>query len=218
MVRPAPEMKLPRWYPILDTNALQRLNCDVLTAVEGLLEGGARIIQLRHKGTWTALLLRDARQAAAMCAQADALLVINDRADIAALSDAALHVGQEDLPPEDARNVIGTARVLGLSTHNESQLKAGDGEPVDYLALGPIFGTTNKENPDPVVGLEELTRLRAFTSKPLVAIGGITRESAATVLAAGADSVAVIGDACPRDGAKASWRLRAEEWVTATHG
>jgi thiamine-phosphate pyrophosphorylase len=211
-------MKLPRWYPILDTNALQRLPCELLSAMEGLLEGGARIIQLRHKGSWTALLLRDARQAAAMCRSANALLVVNDRADIAALSDAALHIGQDDLPPEDARSVIGTARVLGLSTHNEKQLKAGDEEPVDYLALGPIFGTSNKDNPDPVVGLEELARLTRFTAKPLVAIGGITRQSAAAVLAAGADSVAVIGDICPPDGAKASWRLRAEEWVIATDG
>ena len=105
---------------------------------------------------------------------------------------AALHIGQEDLTPKDARRVLGADLILGYSTHNQAQLMQADTEPVDYLALGPIFGTASKTNPDPIVGLDELTRLRPLTNKPLVAIGGITIEQAISVLEAGADSVAII--------------------------
>ena len=103
--------------------------------------------------------------------------------------------------------------VIGFSTHNETQLRAAEDEPVDYVALGPIFGTATKENPDPVVGLEELRRLRPLTKRPLVAIGGITRENAKAVLDAGADSVAVIGDLFPESG---RLRDRVAEWLTLT--
>lgn len=132
---------------------------------------------------------------------------MNDRADVAKLLDAALHLGQDDLPPSAARRIVGERGAIGFSTHNEAQLRAGDREPVDYLAIGPIFGTSSKENPDPVVGLDELRRLRAFTEKPLVAIGGITRANALSVFEAGADSVAVIGDLYPDP------RTQAEEWL-----
>jgi thiamine-phosphate pyrophosphorylase len=101
--------------------------------------------------------------------------------------------------------------MLGFSTHNEAQLRAAASEPVDYLALGPIFGTSTKLNPDPVVGVDELRRLRALTTRPLVAIGGITRANALSVLDAGADSVAVIGDLFPDDG---NIRGRVEQWIS----
>ena len=106
-------------------------------------------------------------------------------------------MGQDDLPPAAARTVIGPEATLGFSTHNEKQLREANSEPVDYIALGPIFSTGSKRNPDPVVGLEELARLRPIASKPLVAIGGITLDNSRAVLDAGADSVAVISALLP---------------------
>jgi thiamine-phosphate pyrophosphorylase len=138
---------------------------------------------------------------------------VNDRADIARLASAALHLGQDDLTPTDARRVVSAGTIIGFSTHNERQLREAANEPADYLAFGPIFGTVSKQNPDPVVGVEELRRLRPLTDRPLVAIGGITRANAPDVLAAGADSVAVIGDLFPDDG---DIRARVEEWIRRT--
>jgi thiamine-phosphate pyrophosphorylase len=128
------------------------------------------------------------------------------------LLDAGEHLGQDDLPPQDARRLIGPGRLLGFSTHNEAQLRAAASEPVDYAAIGPIFGTTSKEKPDPVVGIEELSRLRTIAARPLVAIGGITRENVMSVLDAGADSVAVIGDLLPAGCNFESMRERMEQW------
>ena len=122
-----------------------------------------------------------------------------------------MHLGQEDLPPADARAIMPADAVIGFSTHNEHQLRAGDQQPVDYLAIGPIFHTASKRNPDPVLGIQRLRSLHA--SKPLVAIGGITRENALAVLDAGADAVAVIADLFPSPLTKASLRGRAEEWM-----
>jgi thiamine-phosphate pyrophosphorylase len=136
---------------------------------------------------------------------------VDDRADIAMLLGAGLHVGQEDLPPADARRLIGPGRILGLSTHNAEQFAAAAREPVDYLAIGPIFATRSKANPDPVVGttgVKALGRCRV----PLVAIGGITRANALEVLEAGADSVAVIHDILPNDCTYEGLRQRIEEW------
>jgi thiamine-phosphate pyrophosphorylase len=148
---------------------------------------------------------------AKLCREASVQFVVNDRADLARMMDAALHLGQDDLPPSAARRVMGSDALIGFSTHNETQLRAAREEPVDYLAIGPIFGTSSKENPDPVVGTEELRRLRRFTALPLVAIGGITRANALDVLKAGADSVAIIGDLIPQDG---SIHSRAQKWVS----
>lgn len=185
---------------------------DPATAAEAMLEGGARILQFRHKRSYSRVVFEQAERVAELCRQAGALFVVNDRADIAILLDAGVHVGQEDLPPADVRGLIGEGRILGFSTHNEEQLRAAAGEPADYLALGPIFGTTTKDRPDPVVGLEELRRLRPLDRRPLVAIGGITRQNAPAVLEAGADSVAVISDLLPPDCSYESIRARMEEW------
>ncbi|MGB9611783.1 MAG: thiamine phosphate synthase, partial [Bryobacteraceae bacterium] len=141
---------------------------------------------------------------------------IDDRADIAALLDAGVHVGQNDLPPALARRVLGEARILGFSTHNEEQLRAAAAEPADYLAIGPVFETLSKENPDPALGLERLAKLRALTERPLVAIGGITRDYARAVLNTGVDSIAVIGDLLPEEMTKATVRGRMEEWIALT--
>ena len=140
--------------------------------------------------------------------EAGATYVVNDRADIALMAGAvAVHIGQDDLPPEAVRRMVGSEVAVGFSTHNEQQLRSGDQEPVDYLAFGPVFGTASKENADPTVGVEELARLRPLTRKPLVAIGGITRVNVRQVFEAGADSVAVISDLVSDDlpGRIAEW-------------
>lgn len=208
-------MQLPPVYPILDSTAGPWPALGLRAALEALLEGGARIVQLRHKGHWSRTVFAEAREAASICRQAGALLIIDDRADVAALLGAGLHVGQEDLEPCDARRVLGGRAVLGFSTHNAAQLRAAAVEPVDYLALGPIYATASKQNPDPVVGLETLAACRALTARPLVAIGGITRRNAREVLAAGADSVAVIGDLMPEACTAGAVRRRMEEWLQA---
>jgi thiamine-phosphate pyrophosphorylase len=204
--------KLPRVYPILDSDALDRRGIALETAAAAILEGGAGILQLRHKGHWSRATFESARKIAALCREAGAAFVVNDRADFAMLLEAGLHVGQDDLPPRDARSLIGAEPLLGYSSHNPSQLCAAGGEPVDYVALGPIFATASKENPDPVVSVDELRRCRALIEKPLVAIGGITLENAAAVWAAGADSVAVISGLLPRDASARALRERMEQW------
>jgi thiamine-phosphate pyrophosphorylase len=121
--------------------------------------------------------------------------IVNDRADFAALCGAGgVHVGQEDLSVEAARAVCGNERWVGISTHNLAQFEAARQTSADYLAVGPIFATATKNNPDPVVGVDFVRRVRPMTSKPIVAIGGITLENAAEVYRAGADSIAVIRD------------------------
>ena len=204
---------LPGFYPILDTEIAARHGVDVVHAAEQILLGGARILQFRHKGFFSRDVFAIAQRLAEVCRAAGAVFVINDRADLAALTGAALHLGQDDLPPSAARQITGSATMIGFSTHNERQLRAAASEPADYLALGPIFGTASKRNPDPVVGIEELRRLRPLTDRPLVAIGGITRANAREVLAGGANAVAVIADLFPEDG---NLRARTEGWVAAT--
>jgi len=205
-------MTLPRLYPILDTASLAARTCPVETAAQAMLDGGARILQFRHKGHFSRDVFAQAERVRAMCRGTGALFVIDDRADIAMLLDCGLHVGQDDLPPSDARRLIGANRLLGFSTHNIEQLKSAAEEPVDYLAIGPIFQTGSKRNPDPVLGLAELKTLRAAVQKPLVAIGGITRENARAVLDAGADSVAVIADLLPEVCDHDNVRARMAEW------
>ena len=200
-------MILPRFYPILDSDTLRRFDLSEVTVAEALLDAGAGILQFRHKGAFDREVYAKAVQIAELCRQARATFVINDRVDIAMLLDAAVHVGQDDIPPREARRIAGATRFLGFSTHNESQLAAAATEPIDYVALGPIFGTASKRNPDPEVGLEELRRLKPSAHVSLVAIGGITRRNAPQVWAAGADSIAVVGDLYP------DVRRSAEEWL-----
>lgn len=205
-------IRLPRVYPIADSAALERGGMSLEGAACALLEGGAEIVQLRHKRHWSRGVFESAKKIATLCAESGAAFVINDRADLAVLFGAGLHVGQDDLPPRDARTLIGREALLGYSSHNPSQLCAAGGEPVDYVALGPIFGTASKENPDPVVGVEEVRRCRALVDKPLVAIGGITLDNAPAVWAAGADSVAVIGGLFGDAAGARAIRERMEQW------
>jgi thiamine-phosphate pyrophosphorylase len=204
---------LPKLYAILDSSAVDRRGAAPVDVAEGMIEGGARLLQLRHKGHYSRALYTETQSLAQLCREAGARLIVDDRVDIALLLGAGVHVGQEDLPPSDARRILGPQAVIGFSTHNTDQLAAGDSEPVDYLAIGPAFATQSKENPDPVVGLARIAELRKLTAKPLVAIGGITLESAPLLLQVGVDSVAVISALIPEECTRASVRARVEEWV-----
>jgi thiamine-phosphate pyrophosphorylase len=208
-------MNLPRVYPIIDSGLLARRGLSMFAVSEALVSAGARMLQLRCKEHFSRDIFGEAEKIRDLCRAESALLIVNDRADMALLLDAGLHLGQEDLPPSQARRIMGPRRTIGFSTHNEAQLAAADLESADYLAIGPIFATTNKTNPDPVVGTAELSRLRESTRKPLVAIGGITRANAQQVWRAGADSVAVIGDMYPEECTAASIKHRFEEWAQA---
>ncbi len=204
--------KLPRVYPILDTAAFEARGFPLARAAAAFLEGGAGILQFRHKGHWSRGVFGEARQIAGMCREAGTLFIVDDRVDIAMLLDAGVHLGQDDLAPGDARRLMGPGAVIGFSSHNGLQIGAAGGEPVTYVAFGPVFATASKRNPDPVTGIEALRECRGLLEKPLVAIGGITRETAPAVLEAGADSVAVISDLIPAELSSQSLRERMEEW------
>jgi thiamine-phosphate pyrophosphorylase len=189
-------IKLPRLYPILDAGQFLRREA-LLAAAQELILGGVTLLQYRNKTSPARQMLEDARELKQRLG-GSARLIMNDRADLCLAAEFdGVHVGQEDLSPEGARRVIGPDIWLGVSTHNPEQLKAADATTADYLAIGPVFATSSKERPDPVVGLEGVRRARQLTRKPLVAIGGITRANALDVMQAGADSLAVISDLLP---------------------
>jgi len=187
-------MALPsRLYLIVDPLDTGR---DPLALAQAMLAGGARLLQLRLKDEIdTRRLLAHAAAIREATAAVGATFIVNDRADIAAAVGAdGVHLGQDDLPIDAARHVLGPQALIGLSTHDEDQLAAAANTSADYLSLGPIFPTTSKANPDPVVGTERLAKARALVHHPLVAIGGITAATAAATLATGADTIAVISD------------------------
>ena len=190
-------MKLPKLYAIVDVSCFApplRSMSSIVDYARDLAAGGATLIQYRNKVGTTREMLSHARELRRVLGDG-VRLIMNDRADICLAADfQGVHVGQDDLSPEGARTVIGPKRILGTSTHNLEQLHEADAGPADYIAFGPIFATSSKRNPDPIVGLEGLRAARALTKKPLVAIGGITRSNAKSVGEAGADSVAVIAD------------------------
>ena len=177
-------------YAITDA---QLSNYTHVEIVERMLKGGARLIQLRDKEASAKELLDAARACLKLTRAVRATLIINDRVDVAMAADAdGIHLGQDDLTVAEARALLGQNKIIGVSTHSLAQVEAALATSANYFAVGPIFPTTTKANPAPVVGLELLRQARALTSLPLVAIGGITLENAAEVIAAGADSVAVI--------------------------
>jgi thiamine-phosphate pyrophosphorylase len=187
-------MALPGLYPIADSAALGARGLTLREYAEGLAAAGVTLVQYRDKDAAPQTILRNAALIAEMFAGSGAKLIMNDRADLAALAGwDGVHVGQSDLSPEDARIVIGADKVIGVSTHTDAQVIAADAGAADYVAIGPVFATGTKLDASPVVGLDGVRRARALTRKPLVAIGGITRENARPVIEAGADSVAVIG-------------------------
>ena len=183
---------MPRLYVILDAG---RMTGSIEDTTEKLIDAGVLALQYRNKKGISREVLATARILGGITCPRGVHFFVNDRADIAQLSGASgVHVGQEDLGAERARAVIGAEGWIGVSTHNEMQFRAAMRTSADYIALGPIFGTTTKQNPDPVVGTELIRSVRGLTKKPIVAIGGITLERAAEVIEAGADSVAVISD------------------------
>jgi len=186
-------LQLPRLYPILDAACFPDASA-MFVAAEELSAAGITLLQYRNKQGTARQMLDEARELRSRLAPR-VKLIMNDRADLCLASAFdGLHVGQDDLSPEAARVIIGPARWLGVSTHNPEELAEADKTSADYLAIGPVFATTSKANPDPVVGLEGIRRARELTHKPLVAIGGITRANARSVFDAGADTVAVISD------------------------
>ena len=191
-------IQIPRLYAMVDA-AFFPATGEISAFAGELMAGGCTLLQYRNKGGNARVILEQARelrrQSRAGVPAPHIRLIMNDRADLClGAAFDGVHVGQDDLSPESVRKIIGLDRWLGVSTHNPEQLREADQTSADYLAIGPVFTTASKDRPDPVVGLEGVRRARQLTRKPLVAIGGITRANAASVIDAGADSVAVISD------------------------
>jgi thiamine-phosphate pyrophosphorylase len=187
-------LQLPRLYAIVDPQFLPA-DRDLFAYTAELIEAGITLIQLRDKRGSSRQTLSDAREMLRIARRSgkDIKLLMNDRADLAvAAGFDGVHLGQEDLSAEAARLVCPSPMWIGISTHNLDQFRAADATTADYLAVGPVFTTSSKQNPDPIVGLEGMRAMRRHSGKPLVAIGGITVENCCSVLNAGADSVAVI--------------------------
>lgn len=184
-------LKLPRVYALTDVRLSGLSHAQ---QVDLLGEGGASLVQLREKQLPPREFYEEAKAAVAVATTRGVRLIINDRVDVAlAVGAHGVHLGQDDMPPEAGRKLLGPNAVIGYSTHNIEQAIAATKLPIDYLAIGPIFATTTKGDTAPVLGLEGLRAVRqAIGSFPLVAIGGITHANARDVLKAGADSVAVI--------------------------
>lgn len=210
---------LTRLYPILDTDLLAARSLQLTSIAADWRTAGVTLIQYRNKQGSAREMLRDAALLREIFpASGDIRLIFNDRPDLALLSEFdGVHVGQEDVPAEDARTIVGSHRWVGVSTNSAEQVVEADKTSCDYIAYGPIFPTASKINPDPTVGLAGLRAARAFTAKPLVAIGGITRKNCRSVLDAGADSLAVISDLLPAkddgDGDVKTTRQLAEEFL-----
>jgi thiamine-phosphate pyrophosphorylase len=199
---------LPRLYAIVDSSVHE--STQVLVAyAEELAAAGCTLLQYRNKSGNAGEMLEQTRELKERLGDS-VRLIMNDRADLCLAAEFdGVHVGQDDLSPEGVRGIIGPERWLGVSTHNPEQLREADLTSADYLAIGPVFSTSSKDKPDPVVGLEGVRQARVLTRKPLVAIGGITRANAASVIEAGADSVAVISDLLrePRKSAEEFFRI-----------
>ncbi|HXD33415.1 MAG TPA: thiamine phosphate synthase [Pyrinomonadaceae bacterium] len=180
-----------RLYPITDTELSGLRHAE---QVEQLAAGGAKLIQIREKNLRPRAFFEEALDAVKAARQAGCKVIINDRVDIAlAVGADGVHLGQDDMPPDAARRILGPNAIIGFSTHTLEQAKQAVKLPINYLAVGPIFGTQTKVNPDAEVGLEGLSLIReVVTDIPLVAIGGMTLANSQSVIAAGADAVAVI--------------------------
>jgi thiamine-phosphate pyrophosphorylase len=194
-----PKCSLPRLYPILDAGLLLRAGLSIEAFARELRQAGIRFLQYRDKEAADDLVLE--RAALLRTIFPDSCLILNDRVSlVAAARYDGIHVGQEDLSPAQTRATLGSEVLIGVSTHSEDQLRRATNGPADYIAIGPVFATASKLDPDPVVGLDGVRAARAMTAKPLVAIGGINRSNCAAVIEAGADSVAVISDLIPSPG------------------
>jgi len=186
-------MRLPRFYVIVDAEVLASRGIELREFAVELRGAGVGLLQYRDKTGSPQRVLQNAAVIRKVFAGADCRLILNDRADLAALADwSGVHVGQGDLLPDDARRVVGAERWVGVSTHKEEQVRLAASSCADYIAVGPVFATGTKLDAEPVIGLDGVRRARALTRKPIMAIGGITRANARSVIEAGADSVAVI--------------------------
>ncbi len=183
---------LPRLYVILDAALLTVPESE---CAQKLAAAGVRMLQYRNKAASSRELFEFSSRLSSLLVPQGISFLVNDRADVASVVNATgVHVGQEDLSVEAARQLIGTGKWVGVSTHNLEQFERAAATSADYIAVGPVFCTSTKTNPDPVVGIDFIRRVRALTNKPIVAIGGITLDRAAEVIRAGADSVAVASD------------------------
>jgi thiamine-phosphate pyrophosphorylase len=201
-------IRLPRLYAIIDSSCFPHADA-LLAAAQELEAGGCSLVQYRNKRGNAHIRLEQGHQLRRGLG-GGVKLIMNDRADLClAAGFDGVHVGQDDLSPESVRRIVGPEFWLGVSTHNPAQLQSADATSADYIAVGPVFSTPSKDQPDPVVGLAGVRRARELTRKPLVAIGGIRRENAASVIEAGADSVAVISDLLrePRKSAEEFFRI-----------
>jgi len=204
-------LRLPRLYPILDISCFASAPDPTKAVVEfakAIRSAGVNWLQYRNKSGNSREMLAHTRELRRVLGE-EVTLIMNDRADLAlAAGFDGVHVGQDDLPVDAVRTIVGPGGIIGTSTHNPEQICLADQTDADYLAIGPVFATASKENPDPVVGLEGVRLARSLTTKPLVAIGGITRANCRSVLDAGADSVAVISDLVNNPRASAEEFLR----------
>ena len=183
---------LPRLYVILDAALLTAPETE---CAQKLAAAGVRLLQYRDKRASARKLFESSKRLSSLLIPQGVTFVVNDRADVASAAEASgVHVGQEDLGVEEARLVVGAARFVGVSTHNLEQFQRAAASSADYIAVGPIFATGTKSNPDPVLGTQFIRKIRPITDKPIVAIGGITLERAPEIIESGADSVAVISD------------------------
>lgn len=183
---------LPRLYVVLDAALLSVPETE---CAQQLADAGVRLLQYRNKAASSSELSDSSKKLSALLLPQGVSFLVNDRADVAFFAGASgVHVGQEDLGVEAARGVIGEEKLVGVSTHNLKQFQQAAATSADYIAVGPVFATSSKANPDPVIGTGFIRQVRSLTQKPIVAIGGITLERASEVIKAGADSVAVISD------------------------
>jgi thiamine-phosphate pyrophosphorylase len=189
-------MSLPPLCAIVDTDAAARAGWPAADLAKAFLDGGARFLQIRAKSLASGPFLDLCDSVVALARPVDGVVIVNDRVDLARLSGAAgVHVGQDDLAPSLARAQLGEAAIIGYSTHTIAQLEAAAAEPATYTAVGPVFGSMTKDTGYDAVGLGLVTAaVRIVPGRPVVAIGGVTLDNAASVIAAGAASVAVIGD------------------------
>ena len=205
-------MSLPGLYAVLDAEVTRAHGWTLTDLAKAVLDGGATLLQVRAKTLASAEFLQAVRDVVALAAGYGAAVIVNDRADLAVLADASgVHVGQDDLTPVDARAVVGAQRMVGVSTHTAAQIARADTKPIDYIAVGPVFGTATKDTGYEAVGLDLVSHAHA-TGRAVVAIGGITLERAASVIRAGATSVAVITDLLTGDDPSA----RTRAFVAAT--
>jgi thiamine-phosphate pyrophosphorylase len=182
-----------RLYAILDASCFSSAQL-LFESAEELASAGLKVIQYRNKSADVRTILQQARELKVRIGLRTKLLM-NDRSDLCLAAEFdGVHIGQDDLSPKSARKIVGLNRMLGVSTHNPEQVAEADQTSADYIAIGPVFATASKVNPDPIVGLAGVRRARELTSKPLIAIGGINRQNCVSVIDAGADSVAVISD------------------------